>query len=278
MTTPELGNVPIEDDPTGMRALLSSLPDPGGMPDDLAARILASIEREQRHLEAGGIWDPEPAPSVPAIHAAPADAAASASGEHARVVPIRRRPRWAPLIGVAAGLAVLGFGGGAVVKLISGGLGGSAASGNAYSSEAARPHSTHDDVVGQQPSSASSPGSDATATGSEAIPPEGFRFRESQRSFSAASLASDAQALLADGLSTTNSARSTLSAPAAAQECAIAVAGAEAQILAVDIGTFEAAPAALIVLATPRQQQAYVVTPGCSSANDRVLAGPVTIP
>ena len=92
MTTPELGNVPIEDDPTGMRALLSSLPDPGGMPDDLAARILTSIEREQRHLEAGGIWDPEPAPSVPAIPAAPADAAASASGEHARMVPIRRRP------------------------------------------------------------------------------------------------------------------------------------------------------------------------------------------
>ena len=36
---------PIEHDPTGMRALLGSLPDPGPMPDDLVARITRDSAR-----------------------------------------------------------------------------------------------------------------------------------------------------------------------------------------------------------------------------------------
>ena len=34
---------PVEDDPTGMRALLRSLPDPGPMPDHLVRRIQATL-------------------------------------------------------------------------------------------------------------------------------------------------------------------------------------------------------------------------------------------
>lgn len=37
-----------EHDPTGVRNLLSSLPDPGPMPEDLVERITASLEREQQ--------------------------------------------------------------------------------------------------------------------------------------------------------------------------------------------------------------------------------------
>lgn len=49
MSTPPKG-VPTgndDSDPTGMRVVLSSLPDPGPMPEDLATRICASLEREQ---------------------------------------------------------------------------------------------------------------------------------------------------------------------------------------------------------------------------------------
>jgi hypothetical protein len=46
--SPHDGDVPFEDDPTGMRALLSGLPDPGPMPDDLVARIQASLLSESR--------------------------------------------------------------------------------------------------------------------------------------------------------------------------------------------------------------------------------------
>lgn len=39
---------PDGDDPTGMRALLGGLPEPGPMPDDLVARIQASLAAEQQ--------------------------------------------------------------------------------------------------------------------------------------------------------------------------------------------------------------------------------------
>ena len=70
-----------EHDPTGIRDLLSSLPDPGPMPADLVARINASIAAEQ------------------------------SAREDSTVVPLRRR-RWGwQHIGVAAAAAaVLGIG------------------------------------------------------------------------------------------------------------------------------------------------------------------------
>lgn len=43
-----------EDDPTGIRALLSSLPDPGPMPSDLVERIGARLAVEQAHRDQGG--------------------------------------------------------------------------------------------------------------------------------------------------------------------------------------------------------------------------------
>ena len=43
---PHDDSAPVEHDPTGMRALLASLPDPGPMPDDLVARISAALQAE----------------------------------------------------------------------------------------------------------------------------------------------------------------------------------------------------------------------------------------
>ena len=43
-----------EHDPTGIRELLSALPDPGPMPADLVSRINASIAAEQSAREGGG--------------------------------------------------------------------------------------------------------------------------------------------------------------------------------------------------------------------------------
>lgn len=45
-------------DPTGVRALLSSLPDPGPMPHDLAERITASLRHEQERRGAGASVTP----------------------------------------------------------------------------------------------------------------------------------------------------------------------------------------------------------------------------
>ncbi len=46
MTHPHDDTAPAEHDPTGMRDLLASLPDPGPMPDDLVARISAALAGE----------------------------------------------------------------------------------------------------------------------------------------------------------------------------------------------------------------------------------------
>ena len=46
MTESHDDRTPVEHDPTGMRALLSSLPDPGPMPEDLVARITAALAHE----------------------------------------------------------------------------------------------------------------------------------------------------------------------------------------------------------------------------------------
>ncbi len=51
MSTPYPGEDPrpeVEADPTGVRALLSALPDPGPMPDHVMARISRSLEAEQQ--------------------------------------------------------------------------------------------------------------------------------------------------------------------------------------------------------------------------------------
>jgi hypothetical protein len=50
---PEHGSEGHEDDPTGVRALLASLPDPGPMPVDLVRRIEARLAVEQAHREHG---------------------------------------------------------------------------------------------------------------------------------------------------------------------------------------------------------------------------------
>ncbi len=55
-------------DPTGMRDVLSSLPEPGPMPSDLADRICASLEREQ-----GLRADPQPWDADARVHDVPSE-------------------------------------------------------------------------------------------------------------------------------------------------------------------------------------------------------------
>ncbi len=100
---------PVEHDPTGMRALLASLPDPGPMPDDLVARISAALAVEaQRGDGIDQLWSLD-------AHAeesrASDDEQATADGG-AAVVPLRRRRLGLRHLAVAAAvLGVLSLGG-----------------------------------------------------------------------------------------------------------------------------------------------------------------------
>jgi hypothetical protein len=98
--SPHDGDVPFEDDPTGMRALLSSLPDPGPMPDDLVARIQASLLSESRS-RAADAQTPHAIPQPPV-----------ATARHGASIPAsRKRPLGQWIFGLAAaGLVVAGGG------------------------------------------------------------------------------------------------------------------------------------------------------------------------
>lgn len=107
MTTPRHGDdAPGELDPTGVRALLSSLPDPGPMPGDLVARISTSLREEQQRREF----------SATAPHT---DVISLAAERH-----VRRPGRTLAWLGSAAAVAVAATV--AVSQLWGGGMGESA--------------------------------------------------------------------------------------------------------------------------------------------------------
>lgn len=92
-------------DPTGVRALLANLPDPGPMPEELMARISQSLELEQRRRAAHAATT---APAEPSTPAQPADRAGGAvvSLDTERA---RRRP----------GRTILWLGGAAAVAMVA---------------------------------------------------------------------------------------------------------------------------------------------------------------
>ena len=98
---------PVEHDPTGMRALLASLPAPGPMPDDLVARISAALAaEEQRGDGIEQLWHLDDDRAGGAAAATPtlddADAVAP-------VVPLRRRVGMRHVAVAAAVVGVLGL-------------------------------------------------------------------------------------------------------------------------------------------------------------------------
>lgn len=280
MNTPELGNVPIEDDPTGMRALLSSLPDPGPMPEELSARILAALEREARYAETGSIWDEEPPPEVPDVPERPVTHP-PAQGAHSTVTPlVRKRLRWQPLLAAAAAAGVLAFGGGAIFRLLNTGANsnnsavGGAQNDASVKKENVKPAAPA--ATAHESSAAASASSSAEAGGGYAA---GFRVLASGTAYSATDFAAQAGRVLsapAPGSSTTPA--GGLAVESAARACAKAVGAPESGLLVVDFGTFDDSPAVLIVVeGTTGDPQAYVVTPECSATDDTVLAGPAAV-
>lgn len=93
------------DDPTGVRALLTSLPDPGPMPDDLVARIEASLaaERTARADASGGELRPAAAAAAPR----PDEVLDEHRPGTGRIVDLAARRRRVRLAGLAAAAVVV---------------------------------------------------------------------------------------------------------------------------------------------------------------------------
>ena len=242
-TREELLPEPIEPDPTGMRALLSSLPDPGPMPEGLEASILArlaelGVEGEPPGLTVPPVRGPE-ADILPLTH--------SGSGRH-------ERRRWfAAAAGIAAA-AVLGI---AVTDGLKGDGWVSTAIGRGSADSAAG-------------SGAAGPSQESRASSLAEVP--GAMSLTSGTDYRAATLREQAAGLLARAASQPkDSAYSGLDA------CLSSLGLTAADSPEVDRASYEGKPAYVIVWTRDGRSSVVVTEPTCGSGGSHVVTGPTPL-
>jgi len=238
------GSPDPDDDPTGIRALLGSLPEPGPMPDHLVARITASIAAEQDHRGA----------VVPLVH--------------------RRHSPWRTAGLVAAAAAVIGVGGTSLLTSTSpGDLAGLFSGGDSQASSAGS--AARDRTAESAPGDTSGPGAYSAAVVS---------VHHSATAYSTAAFAGQAQRLVTSP--------GAVLAPGAPESPAIGPIGTQQGVLSclsalttepfgqvtADLGTFDGAPAAVLVLTTDTGHTAYAVRRSCTAGEPALLAGPTPLP
>jgi hypothetical protein len=230
-----------DDDPTGVRALLGSLPDPGPMPDDLVARITASIAAEREHR-------------ADVRHLAP-----------------RRRPLWRTVGIAAAAAVVLGLGGASLLSNtpaadVAGLL---SSNGNDSSAGAGRDTSAE---------GAPSPSNGARGSGRIVV-----TVHHSERAYSTAAFAGQATDMLASpgAPMSPGAAESPSLGPIATEQgvlsCLAALTDETFSQVTADLGTFDGAPAAVLVVTTGTGHTAYAVQRHCTSGTPALLSGPTPV-
>lgn len=239
------GSPDPDDDPTGIRALLGSLPEPGPMPDHLVARITASIAAEQAHRGA----------VVPLAH--------------------RRHSPWRTAGLAAAAAAVIGIGGTSLLTSTSpGDLAGLFSGSDSQASSAGGP-AARDRTAESAPGDSSGPGAYSAAVVS---------VHHSATAYSTAAFAGQAQRLVTSpgAALAPGAAESPVIGPIGTQQGVISCLSALttepfAQVTA-DLGTFDGAPAAVLVLTTDTGHTAYAVRRSCTAGEPALLAGPTPLP
>ena len=257
---------PDDLDPTGIRALLSSMPDPGPMPADLVQRIQASIAAEQA-ARAGGVRP------------------------DAVVVPLQanRRQRWQRFALVAAAAAVAAV---VVPALLSGSPSTWLASLTAGTSQGSSVSSMND--LHSTASINSSSGSvRSDAGGAPGVPVPGSPLAVSRvtiyasgAAYTAAGFAQQAATFAADQLAPVAppGSKAPSLGPAATATglapCLTALRLDPTTQVKADLATFEGRSAVVIVATStaPTTRLAFAVNRGCTSGIVQVLAGPVRLP
>ena len=241
-----------DDDPTGMRELLSSLPDPGPMPEDLAERIRLRIEAEV----SGGAID--------------LDAERR-----------RRRPSARQLVGAAAAFVIVAVGGMALMQAagvdVRTVVAGSSNDSVASSAESA--------TAQEEPGS----GTQAPRVGGDFADVPVVLVLTTGRDYDSSDLARGAAALVADLPTNTSSDAppdmlsdssdaGPLGEPATARACADAVGIPRDVTLVVDVATVDGRPAAVLLAGDPHGgHTAYAVGRSCSADDPQMIAGPVAV-
>ncbi|MEO6021234.1 MAG: hypothetical protein ABIP45_13390 [Knoellia sp.] len=256
-------------DPTGMRALLRGLPDPGPMPEDLVQRIQASL---------ASLPPLEGIDGLDGVDAG--DAGTDAGFGVSRGTSDSARPSWwSRYAGRAAVAAVVLVGGGAVVATNPLGLrvGASDSAGSSVATQ-----SSAGDTKGfSGPQSRTEADSSRSTTG-ESVTAGPVDVRHTGRGYTAAGLSTQAQAM-EHGVTTT---------PLTAESPGIGPIGTEIGVRScltaldlprdaaadVDLASLDGTPAAVIVVTLGGARTAYAVGRDCTTGHPALLAGPVTLP
>jgi hypothetical protein len=235
-----------EDDPTGVRALLSSLPEPDPMPAYLVERISASLAAEQASRSRAGT---------------------------STVSPLVRRHRSARrlvlgLAGVAAAAAVVGLVGTDLLR------GSNQSAGNATASMATAERSA-------TPGPALAPQTPAQGGTEGVTPMPAMHIQMSSTRYTAAGFAAQAGALaFTPGQRVqplTGESVGPIATPTGLAGCLRALGVGPVDEVTADLGYYEGVPAAVIVTVTGSTRTAYAVGRSCSTGNQAVLHAGVPV-
>ena len=259
---------PVEHDPTGMRALLASLPEPGPMPDDLVARISAALAVEaQRGDDIDRLWTLHDADEA----SRPVDGRDDASVDAgAQVVPLRRRLGLRHLAVAAAVVGVLGLGG-FLVKSLPGDV--MAAFGTTAASS--------DSAAGAEDSEAAARGKVAlvapeAGSGDVVVVMSGVDHAADRLDVTARQLDDGTLDPIAD-LTAESPSLGPIATPIGARACATALGiPADAGIL-VDVSEVDGASAAVLVVHSAAGRSAWAVDRSCTTGNTGLIRGPVPL-
>ena len=251
MTQPNDDGLPVEHDPTGMRALLAGLPDPGPMPDELVSRITAAL-------------------------AAEADA-----GAH--VVPLPRRSSRLRHLGVAAavvaavGLGTYGFaalqGNGLASVDAVAGLGDDSGAGTSGGSMA---ESGDDSEERQSDAARAVPVAPAPGSGGVVVVMSGTEYTEEGLAASARSV-TEADLAPLDDLAAEAPTIGPIGTPLGARSCADALGIPASAGLLVDLAEVDGRPSAVVVAFEASGRTAYVVDRSCTMGTTGPIRGPVSL-
>lgn len=258
MTHPHDDPTPVEHDPTGMRDLLASLPDPGPMPDDLVARITAALAEESRA------------------------ASGSPTPDAGNVVPLRPRRGGLRHLGVAAAVVTaIGLGGvaltawpGSLTAQLNASSGADAESGVAAGAAESQDESGSADKGGADLSAPLDP-DDSTpqvVVTMSGIDHDSATLGQSVRVLEAAAVAPITP------LAAESPGIGPIATAIGARSCADALGVSPTAGLVVDVSEVDGVPAAVLVVDDEGERTAYAVSRSCTPGSPAVIAGPISLP
>ncbi|HYN68097.1 MAG TPA: hypothetical protein VES93_14510 [Ornithinibacter sp.] len=264
MSHPHDDTAPVEHDPTGMRALLASLPDPGPMPDDLVARISAALEAEAGRADGvdglfGRVGD-----SSHDLRAGDADL-----GTGGRVVPLRRRVQLRHLGVAAAVVGVLGLGG-YLVGTLPGGVTASLSAGSADSA------ASDDSGAGSKAQEGAPLVAPEAGSGEVVVVMSGADHAAARLAVTARELDDGTLDPIAD-LTSDSPAFGPIATPTGARACADALGIPSNAGILVDVAEVDGVSAAVLVVHAADGRTAWAVDRSCATGVPGLITGPVPL-